>query len=126
MPKFEKKTEPNYKNALERWLLFIDNPTQEVLELIKEKDPAIEKAKTVLDYLANDEETMYLYELREKAVHDEVTRMYGAREEGKKEEKVDMVKKMLLEKIEMDIILKISGLTRQEVEKIEEMQCNKR
>lgn len=82
IPKFEKKHEPNFQNPLERWLLFIDNPSEEVLDMIEEHDPAIKKANSVLDYLANDKETMRLYELREKAIHDEVTRLEGAKREG--------------------------------------------
>jgi len=48
-------------------------------------EPAIEKAQKVLEYLGTNAEIRRYYELREKAIHDEITRITGARNEGKAE-----------------------------------------
>lgn len=50
--------------------------------MIIQKEPAIEKTETVLDWLSSDKEAIRLYELREKAIHDEATRIADAKEEG--------------------------------------------
>ena len=46
------------------------------------KEPAIGKALTVLDLINQDRKTRRLYEIREKARHDEISILSGAREEG--------------------------------------------
>jgi predicted transposase/invertase (TIGR01784 family) len=81
LPKF-KKVQPDYKKPLERWMIFINGASEEVLSMAMKEDPEIKKAKKVLDYLETDDEIIRYYELREKAVHDEVTRITGARKEG--------------------------------------------
>lgn len=130
IPKFEKKHEPDFKSPLERWLLFIDNPTEEVLDMIEQHDPAIRKANSVLDYLANDEETMRLYELREKAIHDEVTRIEGAKREGRKEGREqgreegreagmrDVALNMISKGFDIPTILSVTGLEKDVVNRL--------
>lgn len=112
LPKF-RKVEPDINKSIDRWLLFLDNTTEEVLEMIKERDPAIQKAEKVLEYLSSNEEMIRLYELREKAIHDEITRMNGAREEGKKEGKLEGkledAQEMLKEGISIEKIAKITN-----------------
>ena len=115
LAKFRKlKQKPDIKNPLERWILFLENSPEEVLEVIKSHDPAIEKAEKVLEWLNSDEETRRLYELREKAIHDEITRINGAKEEGKKE----VAKKMLLNNMDVDLITSLTGLTIADITKI--------
>lgn len=125
-PKFEKKSKPDYKNALERWLLFMDNASKEVLSTIENQDPAIKKASSVLDYLANDEETVRLYEAREKVIHDEISRLKGAKREGiqqgiqqgEKEATEKIALNMISQSISVDIISKVTGLKDDEILKL--------
>lgn len=94
--------------------------------MIELQDPAIKKASSVLDYLANDEETIRLYEQRQKAIHDEVTRIEGAKEEGKQEGKEQGFKEgqrmialnLLKQGMDIDLIVQATGLTHEEIEKI--------
>jgi len=117
LPKF-RKIKPDINKSLDRWLLFLDNTTEEVLEMIKEQDPAIQKADKLLEYLSSNEEMIRLYELREKAIHDEITRMNGAREEGRKEGKLEDAKEMLKEGISIERIAKITKLPVEEIKKL--------
>ena len=126
LPKF-RKIDPNIKDPLDRWLLFLENASEEVLDMAKSEDRTIEKAEKVLDWLSSDEETRRLYELREKAIHDEITRINGAKEEGrqegrqqgKQEEKKEIAKNMLVNKIDIDLISMTTGLSRDEVLQIQ-------
>ena len=84
--------------------------------MIEQEDPAIKKASSVLNYLANDKETMRLYELREKAIHDEVTRIEGAREEGMKQ----VALSLLSQNVSIEVIMNSTGLKKEEIEVLKE------
>ncbi|NMA63745.1 MAG: hypothetical protein GX964_06925 [Syntrophomonadaceae bacterium] len=49
------------------------------------KEPAIGKAMTALDLINQDREARRLYEIREKARHDEMSLLNSAREEARAE-----------------------------------------
>ena len=86
----------------------------------------IKKAEKELEYLTGDEETRRLAELREKAIRDEMAAMAKARKEGIEEginegiskNKQEVAKKMLEEKVNIDIIIKVTGLTKEEIEEL--------
>ena len=82
LPKF-RKVRPDLSKPLDRWLVFIDGSSKEVLEMAAKEEPTIAKAEELLERLGSLEEINRYYELREKAVHDEATRLWGAREEGR-------------------------------------------
>jgi len=50
--------------------------------MIAKKNPAIKKALTIEEIFRKSDAELRLYELREKALHDEATMMAGARAEG--------------------------------------------
>ena len=129
LPKF-RKNKPDIDKPLERWLLFMETSSEEVLMMLKDKDPTIKKAEEILDWLGTDPETVRQYERREMQIHDEVTRIIGAREEGIKEgikegmEKgikegiILMAKNMLRGNIDFKTVKNVTGLTYDELEKI--------
>lgn len=84
-------------------------------------EPAIEKAQKVLEYLGTNEEIRRYYELREKAIHDEITRITGAREEGIKEQKLESAKKMIQDGIDDNLIEKYTGISKSEIESLKKM-----
>ncbi|WP_428865120.1 Rpn family recombination-promoting nuclease/putative transposase [Clostridium sediminicola] len=84
IPKFL-RNKKDFNNPLHRWLIFLANPEDEVLEEIEMADPKIKKAHDILEYLSEDEETIRLAELRKKKIMDEISRLEGAKEEGLKE-----------------------------------------
>lgn len=82
----------------------------------------IQKAEDEFEYLTGDEETKRLAELREKAIRDEEAGLKSARrkglEEGVEKNKKDIAKKMLTKGIEIDDIIEITGLTKEEIENL--------
>ena len=98
------------------------------------EEPAIVSAETVSDWLSRDQETKRLYEFREKALHDEVTRYEGALEQGraegrakaraeveakgKLEVKIEIAQNMLRKGMPDDFVAEITGLPIDRVRKI--------
>ena len=90
----------------------------------------VKKAEEELEYLNSDEEEKELARLREKAIRDEAAAMAGAirrgreegkaegLEEGRAEEKAEIAKKMLEENIEIETIIKLTGLTKEKIENL--------
>ena len=86
----------------------------------------VKKAEKELEYLSGDEETRRLAELREKAIRDELAAIAQARDEGKSEgiiegesrSTIKIAKKMLEKQIDIALIMEITGLTKEEIEKL--------
>ena len=82
----------------------------------------VKKAEEELEYLSGDEAERRIAYLRETAEIDRKFAMTAARdqgrEEGKAEGMADVAKKMLAEKMDINLIIKITGLTRDEIEKL--------
>ena len=110
------------------WLFFIDNPESErVKEAMKENDE-LQEAKEKLSRMSEEEEMQRIAEWREKALHDEASAMATARKKGleigerkgKQEEKEEIAKRLLKEKVEISLIEKVTGLTKEEIKKLED------
>ena len=96
------------------------------MEESKEIKEAVEK----LDSLSEDERMQRIADLREKAILDEKaiyakglddgikTGLEKGLEEGIKKRNIEIAKKMLQEDIAIETIIKITGLTKEEIEKI--------
>ena len=86
----------------------------------------VKKAEKELEYLSGDEETRRLAELREKAIRDELAAIAQARDEGKSEgiiegvsqNTIKIAKRMLEKQIDIALIMEITGLTKEEIEKL--------
>ena len=129
LPKF-RKTKPNLDNKLDQWLIFIDNKKKELLKMITEKNKIIAKAEEKRKYLTGDAERERLQELREKAEFDEATAYAAGKAKGEKRgEKrgikigrkttlIETAQNMLKDKMDKQSIIKYTGLTLKELEKI--------
>ena len=84
LPKF-RKAKPDLSKALDRWLIFIEDSPQEMREMAMNVDPVIAKAEELLETLGSLDEVRRYYEARDMAIHDEVTRITGARAESEAE-----------------------------------------
>ncbi|NLB41771.1 MAG: Rpn family recombination-promoting nuclease/putative transposase [Clostridiales bacterium] len=84
IPKF-RKAQPDMSKPLDRWMVFIEDSPEEALETAKREEPAIARAEEVLKQLGSYDEIRRYYEAREMAIHDEISRITGAREEGRDE-----------------------------------------
>ena len=122
IPKAEKILAKDKYNRIAQWLMFLDNPNTERVEEIMKENEEVKKAKDVLYVMSEDEELQRLAELKEKWARDEKSALRSAREEGieegiKKGTK-EIAKKMKEEKINIETIIKITGLTKEEIENV--------
>ena len=127
LSKFKKKCK-RISTKLEQWLLFIINENMEEINMVDNK--YVKKAEKELEYLSGDEETRRLAELREKAIRDELAAIAQAKEEGRSEGlsegrnqginqgKIIVAKKMLEKKMDINLIAEMTGLTKEEIEKL--------
>lgn len=117
LPKFRKQ-KPDFSKPLDRWLVFIEDSPEEVLEMAIKAEPAIAKAAEILEYLGSLEEVRRYYEAREMAIHDEITRITEAKEEGREEgiregeerKEIEFVKNLATMGFETKQIMKATGL----------------
>lgn len=121
LPKF-RKINPDMNEKLNQWLAFIDDYDWGLIEMAEEKNKTIEKARIEMNYLTGEEEVRRLAELREKWEMDYNSGIGHARregiEKGIKENKLEVAKKMKEKKIDIDTIIEITGLSKEEIEKL--------
>ena len=123
IPKCSKK---EVKTKLDQWMQFIGNISKEGVKKAMEENKEIKKAQEELEYLTGDEEERRLAFLREKAIRDEISNINGARkegikkgiEQGEKRKQLEIAKNMKEEKIPIEQIEKITGLSLEEIEKL--------
>ena len=98
----------------------------------------IKKAKEVLEEISQDEREIYLAELREKYIMDqkaiegagydkgydkglesgvEIGKKRGI-EQGRQDEKIQIAKNLLMQKVDLEIISKATGLTIEEIKNL--------
>ncbi|AEG15159.1 Conserved hypothetical protein CHP01784 [Desulfofundulus kuznetsovii DSM 6115] len=97
-----RRREWNPDDPLEAWLMYLNNLEGEGLRVIAEKNPAIKKALTVEEVFRKSELERRLYELREKAIRDEISMVAGAKAEGMAEAKQGAVIRYLKKKFGID------------------------
>ena len=90
----------------------------------------IEKARRVLEKMSQDKNEKYLAELRQKYIMDQKAIEDAGYDkgydsgydsgtlEGKRKEKLEIAKKMKSKKININDIIEITGLTKEEIEKL--------
>ena len=134
IPKADKILKNDKYNKIAQWLTFFDNPNTERVEEIMKENEEVKKANSVLYEMSEDEELQRLAELREKWDLDERSALGHAKEEGIKEGKlegekigvkkgekskaIEIAKKMKNEEMDINIIMKITGLIKDEIEKL--------
>ncbi|MFD3157345.1 hypothetical protein ACFIJ5_10860 [Haloimpatiens sp. FM7330] len=88
-------------------------------------DKDIKRAEERLEYLSSDKETIEIYKVREKSLHERANMINGAKEEGIKEgenkKSIEIIKNSLMQGLSVDIISKITGKNIDEIEKIKKL-----
>ena len=117
-------------NKLEQWLTFIINDDVEEIKMIDNE--FVQKAEDELEYINADEEERMRAKFRERSewkYHADMKSMFSAgkeegREEGKaegiKEQNITIAKKMLEQNIDIETIIEVTGLAREEIEKLKD------
>ena len=130
LPKFKKYKNKTQNQELRNWVEFIINPEKKMQGESKE----IEKAREVLEMMSQDKNERYLAELRQKYIMDQKaiedagydkgydsgynTGHDSGTLEGRKERSIEIAKKMKEENMDISTITKITGLTKEEIEKL--------
>lgn len=78
----------------------------------------IQKANEKLEEISNDEVMQRIADWRESAKRDEASMKMTAMKKGREEGIKQIVRKMKEEKTDIEYIIKVTGLTREEIEKI--------
>ena len=145
LPKFL-KGKINMDKKLDQWLAFIDYSRKELVKMAEEKNNMVREASEEYEYLTGDEAVQRLAFLKRKWELDYNSGMEYAKEEGtrigikegrekgmkegmkegrekgikegKKEKQIEIAKNMKKMKIEIDIIVKATGLSKDEVESL--------
>ena len=124
LSKVEKYSE---NKLLDTWVKFISNSEDLNME---NADESIKKAKEVLDEISEDEHEQYLAHLREKYIFERqgieeagfdkgmAKGIAKGIEDGKRNEKINIAKKMKNDNVDIKTIAKYTGLTKEEIEKI--------
>lgn len=118
LPKAIQEYQTNKQDEMLQWMMFLENPENEEVLKIMEENKDIKAAKEELDKINQDEI------LWKEALDIEITRMdqaqflYEAKRDGKKEGKLEVAKKMLEEEISIETIVKVTGLSKEEIQKL--------
>ena len=116
------KGRENEKDQLLDWLIFLENPESERVARKMEENENLKEAVEKLDRISEDEKMQRIIELREKAIRDEhaiyAKGVDDGIEKGAREKEVQIAKNMLKEKASIEFIIKVTGLTKEEIEKL--------
>ena len=139
LPKAKRIYMNKNQDKVSQWMMFLDNPNSEEVVKIMNENNDIKKAHEELKQVSGDYELRRIAELKEKYIRDEAAALEYAIEKGQKEgvekgiqqgiqqgieqgieqgkneAKKEVAKNMLKLGIELDIISKTTGLTKEEI-----------
>ena len=117
LQKFQKIKNP--KGELADWLnLIIGNEGE--IEMASQKNERIAKVNAENIRLSADKELQDMYWLEEMAIYDENTRISVATEQGEKKKQIEMVKEMIKNNIDDEVIKKVAKISDKELQEIKE------
>ena len=114
LPKIKEESKINEK--LNKWIKFIRSP--EALKMEDLKDKYIKKAMEELEKLGDSEEEQERAFQRELFIMDLKAIEARGIDKGEKNTKIEIAKKMLKDGLDIEIIIKYTGLTKEEIEKM--------
>lgn len=116
LPKFRALQNKDFKeSSLQRWLAFLEKDiNKNMLEELMNMEPAIKMAEEKLDYLSSDPYTIELYKAREDSEHEKAN-FFSSGQDNKARE---IAKRMLDAGMDTDFIMQMTGLMKEEVEKL--------
>ena len=140
LPKF-REIDADMDDKLNQWLAVIDDMDRGKIEMAKSKNKIIEEADFEIKYYTASEEARYLADMRDLWESDRVSELNSAkrkaikegREEGRKEgikegikegetkKQIEIAKKLLEMNESIDKIIKITGLPKEEIQKLKKI-----
>ena len=110
------------KDELVQWLRFIKEPENKGVEKFMKENKYLKQARKELEHLSGDPDFKRLLESRAGFLKDVDAKMYVARKEGKKEGKkqnqLEIAKKMKEENMNIEQISRITSLTIEEIKEL--------
>ena len=100
------------------WLYFLINPNSRRVKEKMAENEELKEAKEKLDKITEDARMQQLAWWREKAIYEENTMLNSSYKKGRKEEKLENARKMKEKNIPIETIVEITGLTKEEIEKL--------
>lgn len=117
LPIFRKKV-PDMNNKVDEWLLIIDGEDKERIKMAEKKDKIFKEAEAEIEYLTGDAAKRKIAQMQEDWQYDVDTSIYIAKKEGEKNKSREIAKKMKESKADIDFISQMTGLTKEEIEKL--------
>ena len=118
LPKFNITNLDNSQKLLNSWIKFIKNP-EEVIDMPNSK---VKKAQQVLEEISQDGRERYLAELRQKYIMDQTSMKNYAYKEGMeagiKQNQIDIIKKMVKKKMDINTISDLTNIPVNEINKL--------
>ena len=130
LPKIYRLKEEKRDKELLDWLYFLEDPSSKRVMDVMDNNEGIKKAKEKLEEMSNDVVMQRLAEYRESAIIEENeirnTSLHKGREQGRAEglkegresERLEMAKKMKQIGIDINSIIKVTGLSKEVVDKL--------
>ena len=130
IPKIYKKVGEKENQKLIEWLSFLEAPDSKEVLSYMESNENMKKAKEKLNEISGDEKVRRIAELRKKAIMDEKDAEYTGysngleegikqgKEEGYREGIIKIEKNMKEKKEKIEYIMEITGLGKEEIEKL--------
>ena len=122
LPKMRKRKANGKDKKLVEWLSFLNNPESKEVANYMKNNESMKKAKEKLNTMSEDERIRRLAELREKAILDELeVKAYNYRKgknEGLEQKNKEIAKKLKEKGLNIDFIIEITNLTKEEIEKL--------
>ena len=139
------KYEDIVKTKLDEWCVYFSYKNMEVLEMVKVKNMDIEEAVKLYDELQKRKDVVHLHFSRMMAEMDNKARLKYAVEKaeekalkkgtaagietgmrtgmqvGKQAEKEEIIKNLLRQKVDLDVIIKATGVTKDKIDEIMEL-----
>ena len=130
IPKMYRSNVTGKDEKLKQWLSFLENPESSEVYIYMKNNESMKSAKEKLDTISKDDKLRRIAELREKAILDEKEAEYTGfskgLEQGRKEglaeghalRNREIAKNMKSENIDIELIIKLTGLTKKEIEEL--------
>ena len=109
------KGKEKVEDELLDWLFFLENPKSERVKEKMKKNAELKEANTKLKTMSRAEYKERMAWFREKAILDYNTGMSSARRQGIKEAKLEDAKRMLNKGINLETIIEITELSKEEI-----------
>ena len=119
LPKFRKQVNVDLNNKLNQWLAYIDNENERWVKEAMVKNENVKRATELQQkFVTADERVDIMLAKLNKLVEEREKQINQRIEEGIKENRENMVKKLLKENASINLIMKVTDLSYEEIKQI--------